>query len=83
MFGLEERKKSKGKRAKEETFELEEELRDPVKYKEIKERVDGCVQELKQTLRSGEKKEEFEDFAILLHGYAALQRLITRLSKNK
>lgn len=83
MFGLEDRKKGKGKRPPEEIYDLEVDIANPTKCKELKERVEQRIQDLKQTLRSGEQKEEFEQYGVLLHAYAALHRLITRLSRKK
>lgn len=81
MFGLEDRKK--GKRPPEEVYDLELEIADPVKCKKLKQQIEKRIQELKQTLRAGEQKEAFEQYGVLLHGYAALHRLITRLSRKK
>jgi hypothetical protein len=83
MFGLEDRKRGKAKRPPEEIYDLELEIADPVKGKKLKDQVEKRIQELKQILRTGEQKAEFEQYGILLHGYAALHRLITRLSRKK
>lgn len=77
MFGLEKQKKKKNE---EFTFELEIELKDPKKRKEIRKKVEDRIQTMKQILRSGENKEEFDKFGVLLHGYTSLLKVIGRLS---
>lgn len=76
MFGLEDQKKKKGD---EFIFELESELKDRGHYNKIKERIDSRVQLIKETLRSGESKEEFDRFGMLLHGYTAFLKVMARL----
>lgn len=83
MFGLEDRKRGKTQKTIEETYDLEVEIADPTKCKVLRERVEKRIQDLKQTLRAGENKEEYEQYGVLLHGYAALHRLISRLSRKK
>lgn len=79
MFGLEQKEKPE-----EETFDLEDEIKDPVKYRKLKEHVDTQIQKLKKHLRSGsENKEEFDQCGALLHAYAALQKLMVRLAERK
>ena len=73
MFGLEKRKETD-----EEAFDLEKELANPEEAKKIKARIAERIQKLKGLLRSGGEAEEFDQYGILLHGYAALQKLITK-----
>jgi Family of unknown function (DUF5398) len=77
MFGLEDQKKKK--QAKEFIFELEKELKTTQKNKEIKTKVQDRIQKIKETLRSGENKEEFDQFGIILHGYTSILKVISRV----
>lgn len=76
MFGLEDQKKKKDN---EFIFELENELKDRAHYNRIKTQIDSRVQLIKETLRSGESKEEFDRFGMLLHGYTAFLKVMARL----
>ena len=78
MFGLE---KGKGKELME--FELETELReDPKKAKEKLAHVEAKISEIKTKLREGSEGKGFEQLGVLLHGYTALQRVLTRVVKQ-
>lgn len=78
MFGLEKKDKPLFE------FDLEKELKsDPGKVKELLKKVDETIQEIKSTLRQGTENEDFEKFGKLLHGYAALQRVLTRIANKK
>lgn len=77
MFGLENQRK---KKPEEFVFELEKELQDPKKHKEIKEKVENRIQEIKKILRDGENKKEFERFGLILHGYTSLLKVMTRFN---
>lgn len=76
MFGLE----KASEKADEERFDLEKEIRDPETYRKLKDRVEQRIQTLKTTLRSGESQEEYDQFGVLLHAYAALQKLMARVA---
>ncbi len=76
MFGLEGQKK--GKKGEEFVFELEDELNDTKKHKEIKTRVEKRIQNLKNALRSGGEKEDFDQFGTVLHGYTSLLKVMSR-----
>ncbi|MGE3953708.1 MAG: DUF5398 family protein [Parachlamydiales bacterium] len=73
MFGLEKRKEMG-----EEAFALEKELSDSEKRAKMRKKIEERIQKLKNLLRSGGQQEEFDQYGILLHGYAALQKLIQR-----
>ncbi|MGA8165231.1 MAG: DUF5398 family protein [Waddliaceae bacterium] len=75
MFGIDGQREKKGE---DFVFELETELKDPKKHREIKKHVEKRIESLKNFLRSGEKKEEFEKFGLILHGYTALLKVIAR-----
>jgi HPt (histidine-containing phosphotransfer) domain-containing protein len=78
MYGLE----KKGRALFE--FDLEKDLKgNPTKIREMLKTVEGRIQEIKNTLRQGAESEDFDKFGILLHGYAALQRVLTRIANKK
>ena len=65
-------------------FDLEKDLKsEPTKVKDLLKVVDGRVQEIKGVLRQGTASEEFDSLGILLHGYAALQRVLNRIATKK
>lgn len=80
MFGLEDQK-GKKKRGQEFVFELENELKNPVKHREIKNRVERQIQSIKQELRSGTEKPNFDMYGILLHGYTSILKVMSRFKK--
>lgn len=75
MFGLEDQKK---KKAEPFVFELEKELKDSKKHREIKQRIEGKIQGIKTILKTGENKEDFDQCGILLHGYTSLLKVMAR-----
>ena len=78
MFGLEKKKSATFE------FDLEKELHEtPTKSRELLKTVDGKIQEIKHSLREGTKTEDFDQLGILLHGYAALQKVLTRIANKK
>ena len=78
MFGLE----KKGKELFE--FDLEKQLKEtPTKLKEVQKKVEDQIASVKGHLRQGANSAEFDQLGILLHGYAALQKVLTRLAKKK
>lgn len=77
MFGLE---KGKGRALLE--FDLEKELKaDPAKAKKTLGEIQGKIAEIKALLRAGSESEDFEQLGVILHGYTALQRVLTRVCK--
>ena len=76
MFGLEGHKKKK--KVEEFVFDLEMELKDPQKRMSIKKDVEGKVQQIKNMLRGGGNKADFDQLGVLLHGYTSLLRVIGR-----
>lgn len=81
MFGLESQKKKK--KIEPFVFELEKELKDPKTHKELKQKVENRIQEIKSTLKSGENKEDFDKFGVLLHGYTSLLKVMARSLTSK
>lgn len=80
MFGLGEGKKPQ-KEGKENEFiyDLERDLQDPKKHKEIKERTEQSIKKIKEILRTGESQEVFDNFGLLLQGYNSLLKVIERV----
>jgi len=78
MFGLE----KKGRALFE--FDLEKEFKsNPSKAKEVLKTVEQRIQEIKNTLRQGAGSEDFDKLGVLLHGYAALQKVLTKVANKK
>lgn len=75
MFGLEDQKK---KKAEEFIFDLEKDLKASKKNLELKKKIEAKIQGLKEVLRGGENKEEFDKFGVLLHGYTSLLKVMSR-----
>jgi hypothetical protein len=77
MFGLEDQKK---KKSQEFVYELEKELKSSSKHQQIKKNVEDRIQTVKEVLRSGENKAEFDQFGVLLHGYTSLLKVMSRFT---
>lgn len=78
MYGLEKKAKATFE------FDLEKDLKsDPNKIRELLKTADEKIQEIKATLRQGAGSQEYDNFGVLLHGYAALQRVLNRLATKK
>ncbi len=80
MFGLENQKKQP---FQEFSFELEKELKNPTDHQKYKELVEKRIQKIKEILRSGQMREEFDVFGILLHGYTSLLKVMARVKTKK
>jgi hypothetical protein len=77
MFGMEGKKKSKAVFL----FDLEKELQEKTKQKEYAKRIEKRVLRIKDLLRTGSKKEEFNNLGVLLNGYHALAIVLSRAAK--
>ncbi len=78
MYGLE--KKDKGLFE----FDLEKDLKShPSKAKQLLKKVEDRIHEIKNTLRQGTESEDYDKLGILLHGYAALQKVLTKIGNKK
>lgn len=78
MYGLE----KKGRALFE--FDLEKDLKThPTKAKDLLKTVETRIQEIKNTLRQGAESADFDKLGILLHGYAALQKVLTKVINKK
>jgi hypothetical protein len=78
MFGLEKKSKEFFE------FDLEKELRaDPSKAHKLLKEIEEKIHEIKNVLRQGAGSEDFDNYGILLHGYVALQKVLTKVTKKK
>lgn len=82
MFGLEDQDKKK-KKKEEFVFELEHELGSKKKHEEIIAMVEKRIQAIKDKLRGGESKDQFDKYGVLLHGYTALLKVTSRFTPRK
>lgn len=74
MFGLE---KQPGEKF---AFDLEKEIKEnPTRSKEIMEKTEKRIHDIKTMLREGAHEKDFDDLGILLHGYAALQKVLRKV----
>lgn len=80
MFGLEDQKKQKDQPF---VFDLEKDLIKREFSAELKKKIEARVQMIKEFLRSGDSKIEFETLGILLHGYASLFKVFGRVGVEK
>lgn len=76
MFGLEDGKT--GKKG-EFAYDLEKDLKDAKKRREIQNLVESKIQIIKDILRQGDTKEEFDQFGLLLQGYESLLKVLARV----
>lgn len=76
MYGLE---KKPGEKF---AFDLEKEIKDkPTRGKEIMVKIEERIHEIKKLLREGQNEKDFDRLGILLHGYAALQKVLKKVAK--
>lgn len=75
MFGLENQKK---KKTEVFVFELEKELKDTRKHRELKKRIEERIQKIKQQLQTGGNKEDYDHLGVLLYGYTSLLKVMAR-----
>lgn len=80
MYGLESQKKKKPEPF---VFDLEKDLKDPKKNREVKQKIEQRIQAIKSILKTGENKEEFDIFGVLLHGYTSLLKVMARCLTSK
>jgi hypothetical protein len=78
MYGLEKKERALFE------FDLEKELKgNSSKAKELLKTVEHRIHEIKNSLRQGAGSEDFDKLGILLHGYAALQKVLTKVANKK
>ncbi len=74
MYGLE---KQPGEKF---AFDLEKEIQgNGNRRKEILDKTEKRILEIKKNLREGANEKDFDTLGILLHGYAALQKVIRKV----
>lgn len=78
MFGLEDQNKKK--KAAPFVFDLEKELSESKSRNVIKAKVENAIQKIKELLRNGEDKEEFDHLGVVLQGYNSLLKVISRVT---
>lgn len=80
MFGLE---KKPEKNKKKFEFDLEKEIyENPARKKNLTKEIEENILQIKDLLRKGvSSDQEFENFGVILRGYAALQKVINRVGK--
>lgn len=77
MFGLEEKEKKERF-----AFELEKKVKkEPEHGKALLEKAEKRILEIKKLLREGANEKDFDRLGILLHGYAALQKVLRKIAK--
>jgi hypothetical protein len=81
MFGMEKQKKKGPEQSFQ--FDLELELKDKDKAREYAKRIEDRVNKIKELLRKGSKKEEYDHLGVLLNGYHALAVVLGRASQQK
>ncbi|MGH2612976.1 MAG: DUF5398 family protein [Rhabdochlamydiaceae bacterium] len=78
MYGLEKKPKHVFE------FDLEKDLKkDPNKVRELLKTTEAKIHEIKTQLREGAKGPELDQLGVLLHGYTALQKVLSRLANKK
>ena len=70
------------KRPEKFAFDLEREIKEtPSHGKQILEKAEKRILEIKKQLREGVNEKEFDQLGILLHGYAALSKVLKKVMK--
>lgn len=78
MYGLEKKPKHVFE------FDLEKDLKkDPNKARELLKATEVKINEIKSQLRDGAKGPELDQLGVLLHGYTALQKVLSRMPNKK
>lgn len=80
MFGMEKQKK---KAPTPFLFDIEVELKDVQKQREYAKRIEERVGKIKEGLRKGSNKEEYDHLGVLLNGYHALAIVLGRASHQQ
>jgi hypothetical protein len=79
MFGLE---NGKSKKPESCEYELEENIQDPKKYRELIDSLDKQIFALKGELRKGLDEQPYEETGVLLQGFLAFKKVVERAQKN-
>jgi hypothetical protein len=78
MFGLENQKKKKKK--EDFVFDLENELKVFKSHQNLKGLIEDRVHSIREILRKGDQKEDFDKIGVLLHGYTSFLKVMSRLT---
>jgi penicillin V acylase-like amidase (Ntn superfamily) len=81
MFGLEDKENEEKKPAF--TFDLETQLSDTKEQKKIIEKIEGKLQVIKNLLREGENKENYEKLGWILYGYLSIMKVSGRIKRKQ
>ena len=81
MFGLE--NNTDNQPPEDILYGLEDELKDPIREREIRDGLMEQVGRLKALLRAGEEEEVFDQLGVILHGYLAAKKVMERVKKRK
>lgn len=77
MYGLEEKEKRE-----KFVFELEKRIKnEPHHLKDLLAKAEKRIAEIKKLLREGANEKDFDRLGVLLHGYAALQKVLKKAGK--
>jgi hypothetical protein len=77
MYGLEEKE-----RREKFAFDLERRIKnEPQHLKELLAKAEKRMAEIKKLLREGANEKDFDRLGVLLHGYAALQKVLKKAGK--
>lgn len=77
MFGLKDKEQHE-----KFAFDLERRIKNEPKHlKELLEKAEKRITEIKTLLREGTNEKDFDRLGILLHGYAALQKVLKKCGK--
>lgn len=76
MFGLEDQKKKK--KSADFVFDLEKQIQNPKTQKEIRLQIEKKLMKVKEALKKGTEKLDFDRIGVILQGYASLLKIIDR-----
>ena len=76
MFGMDDKKSGKAEKV---VFDLEEEVSNPLKWKEKVTHVQEKLSVIKQLAREGGTPEDARHLGILLNGYSSLVKVLARM----
>ena len=81
MFGLEDDKRGKKKDFR---YDIENDMQDPEKKKQLLEKIQDRLQQVKAKLREGEEDQtKYDQLGTLLYGYVALMQVAKKVGSNK
>jgi len=82
MFGMEKPHQKKKKDVPVFLFDIEKELQNTSKQHEYAQRIQERVMRIKELLRKGSKKEDYDHLGVLLNAYHALAVVLGRVSQQ-